>query len=160
MPADHLSSVFGALADPTRRAILARLRQGDASVQEITAPFGLSQPAVSRHLKVLEAAGLVSRHRQATTRLSHLEAEPLREATTWLASYQAYWDESFDRLDVVLRSLTDAGDPTSNHLNRRENGANVNARRLADATDDSDPADESTRSGRSGQRPPITPEGS
>ena len=137
MAVDQLSTVFGALADPTRRAILARLRQGDASVQEITAPFGLSQPAVSRHLKVLEAAGLVSRHRRATTRLSHLEAEPLRDATVWLASYQAYWDESFDRLDEVLRSLTDAADPPSNNPSRRESGADLNARRLSDAANGS-----------------------
>jgi DNA-binding transcriptional ArsR family regulator len=102
---DPLSEVFGALADPTRRAILTRLTEGDASVAELTAPFGVSQPAVSRHLKVLERAGLISRRRRATTRLSHLEAEPLREATAWLARYQAYWDESHERLDELLRTL-------------------------------------------------------
>src|SRR3712207_6177381 len=96
-PADHLSAVFGALADPTRRAILARLTQGDATVAELAAPFAVSQPAVSRHLKVLERAGLISRRRRATARLSHLEAKPLQEATAWLARYQAYWDESYDR---------------------------------------------------------------
>src|ERR671918_2940039 len=99
---DRLSAVFGALADPTRRAILARLMLGDATVAELAAPFSVSQPAISRHLKVLEKAGLISRRRRRTARLSHLEAEPLREATAWLARYQAYWDESYDRLDALL----------------------------------------------------------
>ena len=107
MTADQLSTVFGALADPTRRAILARLTEGDLSVAEIAAPFPVSQPAISRHLKVLEGAGLISRTRRATARLSHLEAEPLREATEWLARYRAYWDESFERLDAVLEQLRD-----------------------------------------------------
>jgi DNA-binding transcriptional ArsR family regulator len=105
MPVDQLSLVFGALADPTRRAILARLAQGDAKVGELAAPFTMSQPAVSRHLKVLEQAGLVSRTRQATARLSHLEAEPLKEATVWLANYREYWEESFERLDELLEVL-------------------------------------------------------
>ena len=114
MPADHLSSVFGALADPTRRAILAQLTDGDRSVAELSAPFPVSQPAISRHLKVLEGAGLISRSRRATARLSHLEAEPLREATEWLARYQAYWDESYDRLDALLAALkrTQADEPS------------------------------------------------
>ena len=107
MPSDSLSEVFGALADPTRRAILARLTDGDATVAELAAPFRVSQPAISRHLKVLEQAGLISRRRQATTRFSHLEAEPLRAATAWLARYQAYWDQSYDRLDTLLRALQD-----------------------------------------------------
>jgi DNA-binding transcriptional ArsR family regulator len=107
MIADQLSAVFGALADPTRRAILTRLTTGDANVAELAAPFSVSQPAISRHLKVLEQAGLVSRRRQATARLSHLEAEPLREATAWLARYQEYWDESYDRLDALLSALQD-----------------------------------------------------
>ena len=102
---DSLSAVFGALADPTRRAILARLAEGDANVAELTAPFRMSQPAISKHLKVLEGAGLISRTRQATARLSHLEAEPLREATTWLVSYREYWTESHDRLDALLAAL-------------------------------------------------------
>jgi DNA-binding transcriptional ArsR family regulator len=105
MTADHLSAVFGALADPTRRAILARLADGDLTVAELSAPFSVSQPAVSRHLKVLEGAGLVSRSRRATARPSHLEAEPLQEATAWLARYQEFWDESHDRLDALLASL-------------------------------------------------------
>jgi DNA-binding transcriptional ArsR family regulator len=105
--AERLSAVFGALADPTRRAILARLTQGDATVAELAAPFGVSQPAISRHLKVLEQAGLISRHRRATARLSHLEAQPLREATVWLAGYREYWDESYERLDTLLAALQD-----------------------------------------------------
>src|ERR687893_1188354 len=94
MPGDQLSDVFGALADPTRRAILARLAEGDLTAGQLSAPFAMSQPAISRHLKVLERAGLISRTRRATARLSHLEAEPLRDATEWLARYQAWWDES------------------------------------------------------------------
>jgi DNA-binding transcriptional ArsR family regulator len=103
--ADQLSAVFHALADPTRRALLARLTSGDATVAELAAPFSMSQPAISQHLKVLQQAGLISRSRRATARLSHLEAEPLREATVWLASYQEYWDESFERLDTLLAAL-------------------------------------------------------
>ncbi len=102
---DQLSAVFGALADPTRRAILARLAEGDASVTELVAPFAVSQPAISRHLKVLEGAGLISRERRATARFSHLEGAPLRDATEWLARYQQYWDESHARLDVLLTAL-------------------------------------------------------
>ncbi|MBA2718186.1 MAG: helix-turn-helix transcriptional regulator [Chloroflexi bacterium] len=109
MQADNLDAVFGALADPTRRAILARLTSGDATVGELAAPFSMSQPAISRHLKVLEGAGLISRTRRATARLSHLEAEPLRDATEWLARYQAWWDESHGRLDALLARLQ--GDP-------------------------------------------------
>jgi DNA-binding transcriptional ArsR family regulator len=105
--ADALSGVFGALADPTRRAILARLTAGDATVAELAAPFAVSQPAISRHLKVLERAGLISRTRHRTARLSHLEAEPLRAATIWLAGYRQYWEESYDRLDALLTSLGD-----------------------------------------------------
>jgi DNA-binding transcriptional ArsR family regulator len=107
MTTDQLSAVFGALADPTRRAILARLTEGDLTVGELSGRFPVSQPAISRHLKVLEGAGLISRSRRATARLSHLEAEPLREATEWLAAYRAYWDESFERLDELLAALQD-----------------------------------------------------
>jgi DNA-binding transcriptional ArsR family regulator len=102
---DQLSAVFGALADPTRRAILARLAAGDANVAELTAPFKVSQPAISKHLKVLESAGLVSRSRRATARLSHLEADPLRSATEWLVAYREYWEESHERLDALLAAL-------------------------------------------------------
>ncbi len=105
MPVDPLSAVFGALADPTRRAILTRLTEGDATVAELAAPFRVSQPAISRHLKVLERAGLISRHRRATARLSHLEAAPLREASAWLARYRDCWDETYDRLDALLATL-------------------------------------------------------
>src|SRR6266545_4120764 len=105
MQNDQLSVVFGALADPTRRAILARLIEGDLTVGQLSKPFAISQPAVSRHLKVLESAGLISRSRQATARLSHLEAEPLRDATEWLARYQAYWDGRFEQLDELLAAL-------------------------------------------------------
>jgi len=105
MEVDRLSTVFGALADPTRRAILARLADGDLPVRDVAAPFPMSQPAISRHLKVLEDAGLISRSRRATARLSHLEAEPLRDATAWLARYQAYWDERYDQLDELLAKL-------------------------------------------------------
>jgi DNA-binding transcriptional ArsR family regulator len=113
MTGEQLSAVFGALADPTRRAILARLAAGDAKVSDLAAPFTVSQPAISRHLKVLERAGLISRERRATARLSHLEAEPLREATAWLARYREFWDESYDRLDELLARLqaTRASDP-------------------------------------------------
>jgi len=112
---DPLNAVFGALADPTRRAILARLTAGDATVAELAAPFRISQPAVSRHLRVLEQAGLISRRRQATARLSHLEADPLRDATEWLARYREFWDESYERLDELLARLqeTRAPDPGS-----------------------------------------------
>jgi DNA-binding transcriptional ArsR family regulator len=105
MASDQLSLVFGALADPTRRSILVRLKTGEASVSELAEPFDISQPAVSRHLKVLETAGLVSRSRRATARLSQLEAEPLREATSWLASYHRFWGESHERLDELLAAL-------------------------------------------------------
>jgi DNA-binding transcriptional ArsR family regulator len=105
MDSTHLDAVFSALADPTRRAILARLTQGDLTVRELAAPFPVSQPAISRHLKVLEGAGLISRTRRATARLSHLEAEPLGEATEWLVGYREYWDESYARLDALLASL-------------------------------------------------------
>jgi DNA-binding transcriptional ArsR family regulator len=102
---DQLSTVFGALADPTRRAILARLTDGDLSVAELAAPFSVSQPAISRHLKVLEGAGLISRTRRATARLSHLQAGPLREAAEWLVGYREYWEESYLRLDALLASM-------------------------------------------------------
>jgi len=108
MQNSQLDAVFGALADPTRRAILARLTGGDLTVGQLAAPFAVTQPAISRHLKVLEEAGLISRTRRATARLSHLEAEPLRDATAWLARYQAYWDESHERLEALLAALQSA----------------------------------------------------
>jgi DNA-binding transcriptional ArsR family regulator len=102
---EKLDAVFGALADSTRRAILARLTRGEATVAELVAPFDMSQPAISRHLKVLERAGLITRTRRATARLSHLRAEPLHEANTWLTEYRAFWEESYERLDEVLATL-------------------------------------------------------
>jgi DNA-binding transcriptional ArsR family regulator len=105
MTPDRLDATFGALADPTRRAILARLASGEASVTELAAPFAMSQAAVSKHLKVLERAGLVSRGRQAQRRPRRLEAVPLAEVTKWLEGYRRFWDGSFQRLDALLDEL-------------------------------------------------------
>ena len=105
MPTDRLSTIFAALADPTRRAILARLADGDATVSELAEPFAISLPAISRHLKVLENAGLISRSRSAQWRSSRLEAGPLREATAWMERYRRFWDENFARLDAHLKRL-------------------------------------------------------
>ncbi|MFI6585708.1 ArsR/SmtB family transcription factor [Embleya sp. NPDC050493] len=104
---DTLDATFAALADPTRRAILARLATGDATVTELAAPFAMSQPAVSKHLRVLERAGLVSRGRDAQRRPCRLVAEPLRTATDWLADYRDYWETSYQRLDALLDDLQD-----------------------------------------------------
>ena len=101
----QLDQVFGALADPTRRAILARLAQGDATVNEIVARFELSQPAISKHLKVLESAGLVSRGRNAQFRPVRLDAAPLASAAEWLGNYEQFWAESLDRLDDYVKVL-------------------------------------------------------
>jgi len=103
MPADPLSTTFAALADPTRRAILAQLASGQASVTELAEPFAMSLPAVSKHLKVLERAGLIARARDAQWRPSRLEAAPLRDASGWLEGYRRHWEQSFDRLDEYLR---------------------------------------------------------
>ena len=105
MTADRLSATFAALADPTRRAILARLATGEASVMELAAPFDMSQPAVSKHLKVLERAGLVSRGRDAQRRPRRLEPRALAEATGWLEAYRRLWEGNFERLDAVLEEL-------------------------------------------------------
>jgi DNA-binding transcriptional ArsR family regulator len=105
MAADHLSTTFAALADPTRRAILARLASGEASVTELGEPFAMSQPAVSRHLKVLERAGLITRGRDAQWRPARLEAEPLRDVADWVEKYRRYWEHNFDRLDDYLRAV-------------------------------------------------------
>jgi DNA-binding transcriptional ArsR family regulator len=101
--ADRLSTIFAALADPTRRAILARLAEGEATVNQLAEPFAISLPAISRHLKVLENAGLISRSRSAQWRSSRLEAGPLREATVWMEPYRRFWDDSFNRLDEHLK---------------------------------------------------------
>jgi DNA-binding transcriptional ArsR family regulator len=105
MPTDQLSATFAALADPTRRAILARLADGDATVTELAKPFPVSLPAISRHLKVLERAGLISRNRSAQFRPSRLRAEPLREATAWMEMYRDMWEGRIDRLDEHLREI-------------------------------------------------------
>ena len=101
----RLDATFAALADPTRRAILARLATGNASVLELAKPFDMSQPAISKHLKVLERAGLISRGRDAQRRPSRLEARPLVEATSWLADYRIFWERSFQNLDALLEEL-------------------------------------------------------
>lgn len=100
-----LDATFAALADPTRRAILARLAEGEASVMELAAPFAMSQPAVSKHLKVLEQAGLISRGRDAQRRPCRIEAAPLREATGWLERYRQVWEHNYERLDALLADL-------------------------------------------------------
>jgi len=100
---DQLSVTFGALADPTRRAILTMLAEGEASVTELTAPFGISMPAISRHLKVLERAGLITRSRSGQHLTSSLRPAPLREANEWMEGYRQFWATSFDRLDAHLR---------------------------------------------------------
>ncbi|MEU4830968.1 metalloregulator ArsR/SmtB family transcription factor [Streptosporangium sp. NPDC023615] len=106
MATDLLDATFAALADPTRRAILARLASGEATVTELAAPFRMSQPAVSKHLKVLERAGLVSRGRDAQRRPCRLEAGSLKAATDWLENYRRYWEESYQRLDALFGELT------------------------------------------------------
>src|SRR5467141_924882 len=105
MAGDQLSVTFAALADPTRRAILARLAQGEASVTELAKPFDLSLPGVSKHLKVLQRAGLVTQSRNAQWRPCRLEGGPLRGASDWVGEYRRFWDESFERLDDVLQNL-------------------------------------------------------
>jgi len=102
---DHLSSTFAALADPTRRAILARLASGETSVTELAEPFAMSLPAVTKHLKVLERAGLITRGRHAQWRPCRLEAQPLREASNWMAQYRAFWENRLDRLEDYLNTM-------------------------------------------------------
>jgi len=109
MAADQsLNATFAALADPTRRAILARLASGEASVTELAEPFAMSQPAISKHLKVLERAGLISRGRDAQRRPRRLEPKPLADANDWLERYRAYWEESYQNLDVLLAEMKTA----------------------------------------------------
>jgi DNA-binding transcriptional ArsR family regulator len=102
---DHLSTTFAALADPTRRAILARLTSGEAAVMDLAKPFEMSLPAISKHLKVLERAGLISRSKDAQRRPRRLEAQPLKEVAEWLGTYRAFWEASFDRLDDYVKEL-------------------------------------------------------
>jgi DNA-binding transcriptional ArsR family regulator len=105
MSADRLSTTFAALADPTRRALLARLALGETSVTELAEPFDMSLPAISKHLKVLERAGLIARGREAQWRPCRLEAAPLKDATAWLEEYRRFWERSFDKLDNYLQRL-------------------------------------------------------
>ncbi len=114
MPTDQLSITFAALADPTRRAILAQLTQGEASVTELAQPFHMSLPAISKHLKVLERAGLIIRSREAQWRPCRLEAEPLHAAAGWLGQYRQFWEENLDRLDDYLTQLQAESPPQEN----------------------------------------------
>jgi DNA-binding transcriptional ArsR family regulator len=107
MEADSLSATFAALSDPTRRAILARLAGGEATVSELAAPFDMSLPGISKHLKVLQRAGLIEQGRQAQWRPCRLQPEPLREVADWVGQYRRHWEESFERLDAYLRDLDD-----------------------------------------------------
>jgi DNA-binding transcriptional ArsR family regulator len=107
---DSLSTTFAALADPTRRAILARLAEGEASVKDLSAPFEMSQPAISKHLRVLERAGLIEQGRQAQWRPRKLRAGPLRDVANWVSQYRRHWEESFERLDAYLREMQEKGE--------------------------------------------------
>lgn len=113
MATDPLSRTFAALADPTRRAILARLTEGAATVTELSAPFAMSGPAISKHLRVLETAGLISRGRDAQWRPCRLEATPLKEVSEWAEGYRRFWDASYQRLDVYLQQLQNTTDTAS-----------------------------------------------
>jgi DNA-binding transcriptional ArsR family regulator len=121
MPTDRLSSTFAALSDPTRRAILARLALGETSVSELAAPFAMSLPAVSKHLKVLERAGLITRGRDAQMRPCKIEARALKEADDWLEEYRRLWEQRLDRLDDYLKTLQ-AKDVTSTRPMERKRG--------------------------------------
>jgi DNA-binding transcriptional ArsR family regulator len=112
---DTLSPLFAALADPTRRALLSRLTEGDATVAQLAEPFAMSQPAISKHLRVLENAGLITRSRVATARYSHLEADRLREADAWMQHYKRFWNEGFDKLDAALADYLASGAPEPEH---------------------------------------------
>src|SRR5262245_33829922 len=117
---DRLNATFLALADPTRRAILARLALGEASVNELAEPFDMSQPAISKHLKMLERAGLVSRVRDAQRRPCRLEAQPLEAAYLWIERYRQMWDMNFGRLDTLLEELKSTKTPPTRRPNRRK----------------------------------------
>jgi DNA-binding transcriptional ArsR family regulator len=119
--ASHLDKTFGALADPTRRAILARLASGDATVSELAAPFEMSGPAVSKHLKVLERAGLIQRGREAQWRPCRLVPAALKDAADWLEEYRRFWEQSFDRLDDYLRELQ-AREKGARAIGQKKNG--------------------------------------
>lgn len=119
MSADHLTQTFAALADPTRRAILARLSKGEASVTDLAKPFEMSMPAITKHLKVLEKAGLISRGREAQWRPCKLNGDALKEASDWMEQYRVFWEESFDRLDAYLKTVT-AKKPAKGKKNGRK----------------------------------------
>lgn len=118
----HLDRVFAALADPTRRAILARLATGEATVNELVAPFGLTQPTISKHLKVLERAGLVSRGRSAQFRPVKLEAAPLAGAAEWIGGYRRFWEDSLDRLEALVKDMQRTQRPEKRHASKRKRG--------------------------------------
>lgn len=117
---DPLSTTFAALADPTRRALLARLAQGEASVKELAAPFEMSQPAISKHLRVLERAGLIEQGRQAQWRPRRLRAGPLRDIAAWVGQYRPHWEESFERLDAYLRDVQQGQEPGNGDDHERD----------------------------------------
>ncbi len=115
MTPDTLSTTFSALADPTRRAILARLASGEVSVTELAEPFDMSLPAISKHLKVLERAGLITRGREAQWRPCRLEAKPLKDAAVWIEQYRKFWEQSLDRLDEYLKEIQAKGKKSRRH---------------------------------------------
>lgn len=119
---DQLSKTFAALADPTRRAILARLSEGEASVKELAEPFEMTLPAISKHLKVLERAGLIIRGRDAQWRPARLAAGPLREASEWIGDYKKFWEESFGRLDEYLKELQTKEKESGDNNDKNGNG--------------------------------------
>ena len=123
MTDDILSEVFGALADPTRRAILARLAKGEATVKDLAEPFEMSAPAITKHLKVLQRAGLNSQGRQAQWRPCKLEAKPLQDASDWIAQYRGFWEESFERLDDYLKELQK--EPAKEKVKEKKNSRNT-----------------------------------
>jgi DNA-binding transcriptional ArsR family regulator len=125
---DSLSETFGALADPTRRAILARLASGEASVTELAAPFEMSMPAISKHLKVLERAGLIARGREAQWRPCRLQAAPLQDVAGWVEHYRRFWEESFDRLDEYLQEMKKR-DPKNNNKKKEKKHVRTNIRK-------------------------------
>lgn len=122
MSMDQLSSTFAAIADPTRRAILVRLSRGEAAVKELAEPFQMTLPAITKHLKVLEKAGLIERSRSAQTRPCKLRAKPLEEAASWIDHYRRFWEESLDRLDNYLREMQSEMDaqPTSSTARKKK----------------------------------------
>jgi len=120
MATDTLSITFAALADPTRRAILARLASGETSVTELAEPFEMTLPAISKHLKVLERAGLIERRREAQWRPARLEASPLKDVAGWLEQYRKFWEVSFDRLDQYLREIQTKDNPDEGEAREKE----------------------------------------